>query len=275
MELAKAPSPAPRTRASQGWLRWAPAAGALVLLVGGAAVVANGTAGSGSGSGGGGNRPVPAASSSPAPEGPALSTDAHIWSNGCDHRYLLDRTPGTVPPPPVQQDARSWAARLAAVDGDRSMVRATVTAPEDGPVVVQRLSVRVVERRAPLDRPGYVMSPGCGGAVTPAHYAVDLDKPRPLAHAQDGTGIDDKGGLHTLPAPHLPFQVTRDAPLVLLVQATTTRCDCDWYLEAEWTRGDRRGTLRIDDEGRPFRTSGSTSDRQYYYATEDEAWTAF
>ncbi|MFG3410454.1 hypothetical protein [Streptomyces sp. NPDC048142] len=204
-----------------------------------------------------------------------MSTDAHLWHHDCAHRYLVDRDSSAVPPPPVPQDAAAWSQPLDAVDGDRTTVRATISAPDDGSVVVQRLAVRVVNRRPALDWPAYAMNPGCGGSLTPARYTVDLDVPRPLAQPESGGAVNHTGEARTLPAPRLPFQVTQGDPLVLRVEATAVHCDCDWYLEAEWTRGDQHGTLRIDDAGRPFRTSGKGAGKQYYYATEGSGWTAY
>ncbi|GAA4921370.1 helix-turn-helix domain-containing protein [Streptomyces coeruleoprunus] len=206
-------------------------------------------------------------SSAPAVRPPLWNADSHVWANGCDHRYLVDRNPGSVPPPPLEQDARQWAGALGAVHAGSTIVRATVTAPPGGAVVVERLSVRVVARRAPLMWPVYAMSNGCGGMITPASYAVDLDAARPLARPVEGFD-----GERPLPVTRLPYRVSEGDPLVLRVEASAKRCDCDWYLEAEWSSGERHGTLRIDDRGNPFRTSGYGADREYGYAPESGGW---
>ncbi|WP_254711554.1 helix-turn-helix transcriptional regulator [Streptomyces sp. TRM64462] len=217
-------------------------------------------------------RPTPGepAPGEPAPSEPAPPTwtaDAHVWANGCDHRYLVDRAPEAVPPPPVEQDARDWASRLGAVHGGRTIVRATVSAPAGGSAVVERLSVRVVARRPPLNWPSYAMSDGCGGMLTPAYYAVDLDAARPLACPTEGSDSE-----RALPVTRLPYRVSEGDPLVVRVEATATRCDCDWYLEADWSAGGRRGTLRIDDAGKPFRTSGSSPQKIHTYTQEENNW---
>ncbi|MFF3561470.1 helix-turn-helix domain-containing protein [Streptomyces sp. NPDC002574] len=188
------------------------------------------------------------------------SVRSHVWENGCDHRYLIDRPPSDVPPPPVAQDAGAWASALDAVHGGTTIVETTLRGRTPAPVVVQALHVRVVERRGPLHWSSYAMDNGCGGALTPAVYSVDLDIARPLARPQDGFD-----GENTVPATRLPYQVSDEDPLVLRVDARTQGCDCDWYLEADWTSGGRTGTVRIDDGGRPFRTSGVKGRPQYGY----------
>ncbi|MCX2970594.1 MULTISPECIES: helix-turn-helix domain-containing protein [Streptomyces] len=214
-------------------------------------------------------RPAGSAPGGPAPDDPGaapvtVTTRSHVWLAQCDHRYLIDpgRTaPADVPPPPVEQDAPRWAADVGAVHGDRTLLEVTVQGVDSATVVLRDLHVRVVERRDPLPWNAYAMSNGCGGALTPARFAVDLDAPRPQAVPRDG--YDGEGEGRALPAERFPFRVSATEPHVLRVTATTTGCDCDWYLELDWSARGRSGTLRVDDHGRPFRTSG-TADRPLY-----------
>ncbi|WP_141724849.1 hypothetical protein [Streptomyces niveus] len=195
------------------------------------------------------------------------SADGHKWQSACDHTYLIDRAPAAVPPPPNSQDARQWATALGAVHGKSSLTQATMRAAAGaGPVVVQELFARVVGRRAPLDWNAYEMSSGCGGSITPAVFAVDLDAARPVVRPIDGG--DEHG---PLPAPKLPYQVTSSEPLVVKIEAGTMGCDCDWYLEVRWSAGDRTGVTRIDDGGRPFRTSAAGGG-VYGYNYESQKW---
>ncbi|MFE7950046.1 helix-turn-helix domain-containing protein [Streptomyces sp. NPDC057426] len=178
---------------------------------------------------------------------------SHIYKDGCGHTYLVERTP---PPPPGSADARSWAATQGAVDGGETLVRVSVQGKSAAAVVLQALHVRVVERGAPLPWTAYRMGGGCGGAVTPRRFEVDLDRPRPVARALDGYDASGEEG-RTLPAVSFPYVVSAAEPEELLVSAGTVGCDCRWYLELEWSSEGRRGTVRIGDEdGAPFRTSG-------------------
>ncbi len=183
-----------------------------------------------------------------------MSVRTDVWEAGCDHSYLVDRPPAQVPEPPVEADAAAWAEPLAAVDAGRTIVEVTVAGTSAEPVVLQGLTVRMGEHREPLDWNVYAMSLGCGGALTPASYAVDLDQPRPVARAQSG-----KDGEQQLPALTFPFRVSSTEPVVLRVIATTKTCDCDWHLELAWTSGGSSGTTSITDGDRDFRTSGSTT----------------
>lgn len=198
------------------------------------------------------------------------SVDAHVWQAGCGHDYVLTRPPQQVPPPPPPQDARTWATSLGAVHGRQTMVRVSVQGRSATAVVLEALRVRVVSRAAPLKGTVYAMDRGCGGALTPRFFDVDLDKDRPVARPQDG---NDTGT--PIPAMRLPYRVSATDPEVLLVTAETRTCDCSWYLELDWSSQGRTGTVRVDDAGRPFRTTGIGSLPRYVYETSDRAWVPY
>ncbi|MER8160543.1 helix-turn-helix domain-containing protein [Streptomyces sp. NPDC094472] len=196
-----------------------------------------------------------------------LSTRSHVWENGCGHRYLIDRSPSQVAPPPTEQDAPTWAAAHGAVHGGTTNVEVTVQGRASSAVVLQALHVRVVGRRTPLAWSSFAMDNGCGGSLTPRAFSVNLDAARPLARPTEG---NDAG--KPIPAVRFPYRVSASDPEVLLVNARTAGCDCSWYLELDWSSGGRSGTLRIDDHGSPFRTSGIKGRPQYAYDYTDGSW---
>ncbi|WP_308119475.1 helix-turn-helix domain-containing protein [Streptomyces sp. JJ38] len=200
-----------------------------------------------------------------------ITTRSHVWQAHCDHRYLVDpgvTGPEDVPAPPVEQDAPAWAGKLDAVHAGRTNVEVTVQGVGDTAVVLQDLHVRMVERRTPLPWTSYAMEHGCGGALTPARFTVNLDAERPVAVPEDGLLIEGGSTEHVLPVPRMPFRVSAGEPQVLRIEASAVRCDCDWYLELAWSAGGRSGTLRIDDNGRPFRTSGAEGRPELFHWPE-------
>ncbi|WP_428985508.1 helix-turn-helix domain-containing protein [Streptomyces globosus] len=197
----------------------------------------------------------------------AWSVNAHGWQFGCGHSYVVAKPPGQVPPPPVPQDGAAWAAAQGAVHGGETYVRLSVQGRSDTAVVLEALRVRVVGRTAPVRGSAYAMDQGCGGAVTPRYFAVDLDKDRPLARAVAG---NDAGT--PIPAVSMPYRVSAKDPEVLLVTAGTKGCDCLWYLELDWSSQGRQGTVRIDEGGRPFRTSAVAGLPRYAYDTVGRRW---
>lgn len=218
--------------------------------------------------------PAPSSASPPAsapgrdPVAPLkAAVRSHVWTAGCDHAYLSERGPGSVPPPPVEADAPAWASAQRAVHAGTQIVEVTLHGTGEGAVVLEDLEVRVAARRKPPAWNVYQMSQGCGGGLTPAAFAVNLDAPRPLARPVAG----NDGG-NALPAPSFPLRVSAAEPAVLRVEAATTGCDCDWSLDLRWTGPSGSGTLRIDEGGRPLRTSAAPGRPVYGYALEQGRW---
>jgi hypothetical protein len=206
--------------------------------------------------------------------GPAVpltwSADSQAWNLGCGHDYVVARPPGQVAPPPVPQDAGVWAAAHNAVHGGETLVELSVQGRTDTAVVLKALRVRVVGRSAPAPGNAFAMNQGCGGSITPRSFDVNLDKDRPIARAVAGS---DAGT--PIPAVRMPYRVSARDPEVLLVNARTQGCDCRWYLELDWSSQGRTGTVRIDDAGRPFRTSGIKGLPHYTYDTSARRWAPY
>ncbi|MGW6466376.1 helix-turn-helix domain-containing protein [Streptomyces rubiginosohelvolus] len=193
--------------------------------------------------------------------------DDHVWKNGCDHAYLLDRAPAAVPPPPVEADAASWAGALGAVHANETGVRITLQGRDDRAVVLESLRIRVVERRSPAEGRVYRMSSGCGGSLTPRMFDVDLDASRPVARPVAGNDSGDP-----IEAVAFPYRVSVTDPEVFLITGRTVGCDCSWVAELVWSSGGRSGTVRIDDGGRPFRTNGVRGHSVLDYDTTAGRW---
>jgi hypothetical protein len=209
-----------------------------------------------------------------ASDGPATASDpltwtvnSHIWNAGCGHDYVIDKPPAQVPPPPAAQDAALWASTQGALHGRDTFVQISVQGRNSTAVVLEALRVRVVGRAAPFQGNSYSMDNGCGGALTPRVFSVDLDADRPVAHSE--AGFD---GENTIPAIQMPYRVSAEDPEVLLVTARTETCDCSWYLELDWSSQGRTGTARIDNAGDPFRTSSIKGLPRYSYDTSARQW---
>ncbi|CAL9674624.1 helix-turn-helix domain-containing protein [Streptomyces sp. enrichment culture] len=210
---------------------------------------------------------APPAGGQPAGLPLTWSVNSQTWKLGCGHDYVVAKPPSQVPPPPAPQDAAPWAATQNAVHGRETLVQLSVQGRSDTAVVLEALRVRVVGRTAPAEGNAYAMDQGCGGSLTPRYFAVDLDKDRPIARAVAG---NDSGT--PIPAVRMPYRVSAKDPEVLLVAAGTSSCDCRWYLELDWSSQGRTGTERIDDNGRPFRTSAIDGLPRYVYDTLDRQW---
>jgi hypothetical protein len=192
----------------------------------------------------------------------AWTANSQVWDLHCSHDYVVDKSPAQVPRPPAQEDAGTWAAQQHAVHGRDTNVEISVQGRTSTAVVLEALRVHVVGRAAPAHGTAYAMDQGCGGEVGPRYFGVDLDADHPQARPVAGSTLGTP-----VPAVHLPYRVSAQDPEVLLVKARTQTCDCRWYLELDWSSQGRTGTLRIDDHGKPFRTSGIKGLRHLWYSS--------
>ncbi|WP_405960995.1 helix-turn-helix domain-containing protein [Streptomyces sp. NBC_00024] len=190
------------------------------------------------------------------------TANSQLWQLECDHNYVIAKPPQEVPPPPNPADAAVWAASQEAVHGRTTNLRISVQGRGSAAVVLEALHVRVVNHTTPASRRGIAYSTyeGCGTILVPRYFSVNLDAHRPLARSMPGNDPD-----RPTPAIDFPYQVSLREPEVLMVSASTESCTCDWYLELDWSSQGRSGTVRIDDHGRPFRTTSIKGLPQYWY----------
>ncbi|MCS0602810.1 helix-turn-helix domain-containing protein [Streptomyces sp. LP11] len=192
----------------------------------------------------------------------AVTTHPYAWEDPCSPHYLVDRDPAGVRPPPAEQDAPGWVARHGAVPAGEQYVALTVQGTGSDTVVLESLTVHPVSRRAPLAWNDFAMGypgVGCGGSVPTRSFTVALDAMRPAVVPKSG---------HR----DFPFKVSRNDPEVLYVTADASAYDVSWYLELAWSSGTRHGTLRVDDQGRPFRTSGANGRPGYVFQLGGKEW---
>ncbi|MFF3739885.1 helix-turn-helix domain-containing protein [Streptomyces sp. NPDC002566] len=200
----------------------------------------------------------------PGAAAPPFTVDvrSHAWIDPCSQRYLIDREPDRVAPPPLEEHAPAWVAAHGAVPSGQQMVAVTVQGAGDETVVLNSLRVRTVEKRSPLAWNDYAMGypgVGCGGGMPKRHFSVALDAVRP-------NPVPDAG------SEDFPFTVSESDPEIYYISADASAYDVSWVLELSWSSGPRRGTLTVDDHGKPFRTSGNNGRPAYEFPVGGSAW---
>ncbi len=201
------------------------------------------------------------------PSAPQVGVSSYNWDGPCGAYYLLQQKPEHVPPPPPPQDTRGWARALGGVDAGHLRLQLTATGSTDEAVVLTSLHVRVVGKRAALPWSAYSMAEGCGGGVIPQSFDIDLDFDRPTTKPVAG-----QNGDIVVPAKDFPFKVSTQDPQVFNLDLHTEGHDVSWYLELGWSSGDRQGTVRIDDGGKPFRTSAIDDRERFSYWPDKYKW---
>ncbi|MFF3071325.1 helix-turn-helix domain-containing protein [Kitasatospora sp. NPDC057936] len=218
--------------------------------------------------------PLPAASTAaaavtPAPPSPTPTADApapltvgirpYVYADPCSQHFLVNSAPAQVGPPATERDAPRWAAAYGAVSSREQQVALTVQGTGADTVVLEALHVRITAKGAPLAWNDYSMGVGCGGEVGTKSFDVDLDRGSPV--------LTVKGGQRAF-----PYKVSASDPEVFYVTAHTKAHDVRWDLTLDWSSGGRRGTVRIDNGGTPFRTSADVNRPGYDYPLGYTDW---
>ncbi|MFG3533073.1 helix-turn-helix domain-containing protein [Streptomyces sp. NPDC047917] len=197
----------------------------------------------------------------------SATISSYNWEEPCGQHYVLDQKPEDVPPPPSPQGTRGWAKALGGVDGGSMQLEVTVQGKSGQAVVLNGLHVRTLSRKAPLAWSAYSMGEGCGSGVTPQSFDVDLDDSRPSL-----TPVAGQQGDERVPPKDFPFRVTSTDVEVFDLTVHVEGHDVSWYLDLEWSSGGRTGMLRIDDGGKPFRTSSIQARPKYMYRYDTAQW---
>ncbi|WP_166662983.1 transcriptional regulator [Streptomyces sp. KS 21] len=199
----------------------------------------------------------------PAPGTPVkVTTQPYTWEAPCGQHYLIDKPPAQVGPPPVERDAPAWVAASGAVSAGEQYVTLTLQGAGKDTVVLDSLTVRTAGKPTPLAWNDYAMGypgVGCGAGVPTRSFTVALDAARPAVVPEEGQ-------------PDFPFKVSESEPEVFHIKAGASAYDVNWYLELSWSSGSRHGTLTIDHNGKPFRTSGRGGRPGYEFPLGGDGW---
>jgi hypothetical protein len=191
-----------------------------------------------------------------------VKVEPYTWEDPCSQRYLADRTPTEVGPPPLEQDAPAWVSAEGAVASGQQFLTLTVQGTGEETVVVRSLKVRMTDKRSPLAWNDYAMDypgVGCGAGVPTRSFTIALDAARP--------DVQPKAGSR-----NFPYSVSQSDPEVYYITADASAYYVSWYLELEWTAGSRSGIPTLNDDGRPFRTSGNNGRPAYEYPLGGPKW---
>ncbi|WP_335974472.1 helix-turn-helix domain-containing protein [Streptomyces sp. CA2R106] len=183
----------------------------------------------------------------------------YVYDSPCSQHFLVDSEPAQVGPPAGEQDATRWAAAYGAVSSDEQRVALTVQGTGSETVVLEALHVRALTKSAPLAWNDYSMGVGCGGGVDSKSFDIDLDNGSPTVTVKNGQR-------------DFPYKVSESDPEVFYVTAHTKAHDVRWDLTLDWSSGSHHGTVHIDNNGSPFRTSADVDRPGYDYPLGSSDW---
>jgi hypothetical protein len=163
-----------------------------------------------------------------------------------------------APPVAPKRDGLSWASNpqaWGAVMADSAQVLINAYGRTQQPVLLTGIKARVLQRHPELKGTVVnILMPGGCAPVTFQIGTIDLDKSPPAwvspAHSSGITAGDRTAQLK------FPYTVSSSDPEAFVVTVFTQYCDCTWDLELDWVSGNKFGKSVIDDQGRPFETTG-------------------
>ncbi|WP_235095731.1 transcriptional regulator [Streptomyces sp. A1-5] len=188
-----------------------------------------------------------------------VATRPYVYDSPCSQHFLVDSEPAQVGPPAGEQDAPRWATAYGAVSSGQQLVALTVQGTGKETVVLEALHVRVITKGAPLPWNDYSMGVGCGGNVDTKSFDIDLDNGSPIVTVKNGQR-------------NFPYKTSESDPEVFYISARTKAHDVRWDLTLDWSSGDRHGTVHINDNGAPFRTSADAGRPGYDYPLGGSEW---
>ena len=206
----------------------------------------------------GGQGPSPDGSRGEDPGVPLTARISPYLYEGCEHHFLVNREPDKMPEPPSEGDVPAWVGELGAVSARNQYISFTIQGMGDETITLRDMKVRVQSTDAPLAWNNFQMGTHCGEKLFTKVFTVDLDDATPRPTPQPGQH-------------DFPYKVSEKDPEVFYVEANADLHDVRWYLELEWSSGKRHDVLRIDDQGKPFRTSGQEG-RPVYSWSESGGW---
>ncbi|MGW6446282.1 hypothetical protein [Lentzea sp. NPDC055074] len=133
---------------------------------------------------------------------------------------------------------------------------------EDMAVVLQSMRAEVISRKPPAE--GIYLPGQCGSDMTPRFFAVDLSTAAPTAVPRAGQSSGQR-----VEAKSFPFKIGPNDVEQFYVTVNSPAEDVEWVLLVQWSSGTRTGEFRVDDHGKPFRTTATTKATRWCTSSDD------
>lgn len=172
---------------------------------------------------------------------------------GATTRVAL-KPPDQIPavPPKAGPSRDKWWAELedSLVDGEGAHLEIHVTGKDESPVIITGIQLRVIQRDKPLN--GTYLHCPVGNGVEIRYLQFDLDSGQLIA--SDDNARDD-----VITPIKFPYRVSASSSESFLVFVSTEKYHVKWFLELGFVHKDKKGVIRIDDNGQPFENTAGGS----------------
>ncbi|MFE2829365.1 MULTISPECIES: hypothetical protein [unclassified Streptomyces] len=146
-----------------------------------------------------------------------------------------------------------------------SSISIVLQGSNDEELILTGARAEIVARHRPV-RGLHVVNP-CGSEAPQRLFTVDLDRSSASLKAVP----DDRPDTGGSPFRGWPYAIKRGDAEYFVVRAQSTKYDTEFRLAVAWRSGDRSGTLRLDDHGKPFRITADTAADQTCIARKGQA----
>jgi hypothetical protein len=202
-------------------------------------------------------RPIEVHEASRSTEAPGVFGAPH---DALPPGFVFQTRPIEPPPDPwAERDAYStWAQRNGGVQTSRFPFRFTVRGTEEGKVRIDRVAVKVLNRRPPIE--GIVYTPAAGGLSVDREVLADLDDIDSAGYARTERWFDEVSP-DNIPQPRSwdLLEVSTTEVEIFVVVAVTNSFDCDFEIEIDYVGRYDSGTLIVNNNGRPFRVAAAVA----------------
>jgi hypothetical protein len=168
--------------------------------------------------------------------------------------HVALKPPSQIPAVPRKEGpARDqWWAELkdSLVDAEGTNLDIHVTGKDESPVIITGIQLRVISRDNPLN--GTYLECGQGDGVEGRYLEFDLD-------SGQLTASDDNTRDNVSTPINFPYRVSASSSESFFVAAVTQKYHVKWFLELGFVHKDKKGVIKIDDNGQPFENTSTYS----------------
>ncbi|WFE58629.1 hypothetical protein [Micromonospora sp. WMMD712] len=167
--------------------------------------------------------------------------------NYCLAGWVVSQPPREINPQ-LDDGWNGWAKSVGAVPTGPDSYELTVQGSSSAQVIITELRAKVLSRAPALD--GTWVKVGCGGETGYRYSEIRLDEDPPTVVPADG---ENGTPLRT------PYEVSLEDAEIFAIHASVNLYDVLWELEVDWASDGKTGTLVVNDNGKPFRTTGTVN----------------
>lgn len=194
--------------------------------------------------------------------GPKLIVTAkYIAADGCSGWVIPSSAEELGDVPPLGEARDEWARKRGGVDAESSRVEVTVEGTSAQAVILEGVTIEVLERRDPIA--GTYVDEACGDPLGVRYLIYDIDQ-TPAALVKRGDQrievLSDEAEEELI---DFPYRVTESTPERLMVITSTKNCYCEWRAVLHWEVQGEKGETVILDDGEPFRVSATAAAARY------------